>query len=65
MNVEEAICHMSKDIGLTVKPKQLEAVANFCNGKDVLYPFQLATGSPSFTEFCHLFLTKSEVSYSI
>ena len=44
MNVEEAICHVSKDIGLTLKPKQLEAVANFCNGKDVFVSFPTGYG---------------------
>ena len=44
MNVEEAIYQVSKDIGLTLKPKQLEAVTNFCNGKDVFVSFPTGYG---------------------
>lgn len=44
MNVEQAIRQASKVVGLTLKPKQLEAVVNFCNGKDVFVSFPTGYG---------------------
>ena len=35
MNVEEAITRSAEEIGLSLKPKQLEAIQKFCSGKDV------------------------------
>jgi len=35
MNAEEAITRSAEEIGLTLKPKQLEAIQKFCSGKDV------------------------------
>ena len=35
MNIEEAIAEASKEMGLCLKPKQLESVQKFCLGRDV------------------------------
>ena len=42
--MEEAIRQASNVVGLTLKSKQLEAVVNFCNGKDVFVSFPTGYG---------------------
>ena len=58
MNVEEAIRQASKVVGLTLKPKQLEAVFNFCNGKDVFVSFPTGYGKSIVYEILPLVFDK-------